>query len=456
MMGGSGVIPFRSFFRHPIFLSAAFVCFWRAPTTATLELQTMWKRAAISSSTVFLTFLVTSVAHPANPTFRIAIDRDAWRKFEFRYPATYVFSLGEDAQKVEVRRRDAAGDTWATLDVKTADDAPNGVECVRFDPPQRKAYVSVGFRTTPVIHLEFLGTNSARFVEIATYYDGRKAAYSLSLDNWGCKSVAHPGAPWKGPADDESDNYQAALHVCRDFHLPVSIAINSKMLGGEEVWQRMQTELDRRDFSWEPVVHARTHPCSVAAYSVNGYGPEILGCRDDILSRLRHIPYGQHIFTHILTCGYQDESIYQTDAGQFVFVRGYNGHDNPESVEYAPWNAKYGFYGVGGLSCKAYDAVFQSRDPAGRYYAADVQKLDDAFDQVYRTGKIIYAMWHPDRYRNSVLHDPRPGVDGVQGSTLMQHLAYVANRKDVWYVPNGWLYCYRYVAEHARVQPAAD
>ncbi|HPM80744.1 MAG TPA: hypothetical protein PLF81_08590 [Candidatus Anammoximicrobium sp.] len=422
----------------------------------TLERPILWKQAAISVGTALLTILAAGVAYPADPTFRITIDQAIWQKFEFRYPATYVFSLPDGTENVTVCRRDAAGDTWTTLDVKTADDAPNGVECVRFDPQQRKAYVSVGYRTTPAIQLEFLGTSRVEFVEIARYYDGRKAAYSLSIDNWGCKSVAHPGAPWKGPADDESDNYQAAVHVCRSFHLPVSVAINSKMLGGDDVWQRMQTELDRRDFSWEPVVHARTHPCSVKAYSVNGYDPEILGCRDDILSRLRQIPFGQHIFTHILTCGYQDESIYQTDAGQFVFVRGYNGHDNPESVDYAPWNAKYRFYGVGGLSYKAYDAVFQSRTPAGRYYAADVQKLNDAFDQVYQSGKIIYAMWHPDRYRNSAIHDPRPGVDGEQGSTLLHHLAYVANRKDVWYVPNGWLYCYRYVAEHACVQKAAE
>jgi hypothetical protein len=65
-------------------------------------------------------------------------------------------------------------------------------------------------------------------------------------------------------------------------------------------------------------------------------------------------------------------------------------------------------------------------------------------------------MWHPDRYRNSVIHDERHGVDGVQGSSLVRHLSHVANRKDVWYVPNGWLYCYRYVAEHANVRSSAD
>ena len=115
------------------------------------------------------------------------------------------------------------------------------------------------------------------------------------------------------------------------------------------------------------------------------------------------------------------------------------------------WNPQRGFYGVGGLSYKAYDRVFQSRKPAGRYYRADVEALDAAFEQVYRQGQIFYAMWHPDRYSNSVIHDPRPPVEGVQGSSLIQHLAHVAHRTDVWYVSNGWLHCYRYVAENAKV-----
>jgi hypothetical protein len=399
-----------------------------------------------------LTLAVGPSASADGPTFRITIDGDAWRKFEFRYPATYVFAIDEAPPKLEVRRRDGPGVNWTTLQAKTADDFFNGVECVRLEPKARRLYVSVGFQTGPAIDIEFPGLKRAEFLGIAKYYDGRTAACSLSLDNWGRQNGANPGASWKGPADDQSDNYQAALHVCRNLGLPVSIAINTGMCGGEALWQTMQEELDRRDQSWEPVVHARTHPCKAEAYAVNGYRNEILDCRDELLRRLHNIPYGQHIFEHILTCGYQDESILATDRQQFLFVRGYNSHDNPTSFDYAPWNARYGFYGVGGLSYKAYDAVFQRRKPYGRYYAADVQALNAAFDEVYRKSGIFYAMWHPDRYRNSAIHDPRPGIDGVQGSSLIQHLTHLAHRKDVWYVPNGWLYCYRYVTEHAHVQ----
>jgi len=384
------------------------------------------------------------------PRFAISIDREAWRKFGFQYPATYVFQVGEVPPDAKVRRRDGSG-PWTTLDAKIAADFFNGVECVRLDRQNRRAYVSVGFRTASTIELEFAGAGPVKFESVARYYDARKAAYTLSIDNWGCNPWAHPGAPWKGPTDDASDNYQAALHACRSFHLPVSIAINSRSAGGEAMWQAMQAELDLRDQSWEPAVHGRTHPNSAAAYRVHGYPQEILGCRDDILRHLHNIPYGQHVFEHILTYGYQDETIQRTGSGEFLFLRGFNWHDNPASTDYAAWNPKHRFYGIGGLSTKGYDAVLERREPKGRYYARDVVELDEALDRVVRSGGIFYALWHPDRFRNSVLYDPSPGEDGARGSTLMQHLTHVANRKDVWYVANGWLYSYRYVAENARV-----
>lgn len=117
-----------------------------------------------------------------------------------------------------------------------------------------------------------------------------------------------------------------------------------------------------------------------------------------------------------------------------------------------PWNSQYQYYGIGGKQTKSYGAVMEARRPQGRFYGEDVAALNGAFDTVYQQGGIFYAMWHADRYKNSVLYDASPGVDGVAGSTLMQHFAHVANRPDVWYVANGWLYSYRFVFQHAKVQ----
>lgn len=388
---------------------------------------------------------------PTGKAFRISVKQTLWSKWGFQYPVTYVFDITGLSLGAKVSRRDGPSAARKVLPKKAAADFFNGVECVRFDYSGGRAFVSAGFGASNSIELEFANVTSARFVGVARYYDDRKAAYTLSLDNWGRRATANPGAAWRAANDDQCDNYQAALRVCRGFKLPVSIAINTHMAGSNAMWNTMQQELNRRDFSWEPAVHAQTHPGNAKGYSVRGCKAEILGCRDEILQHLHHIPFGEHVFEHILTSGYKDNAILDTDAAEFLFVRGYNGRDNPASTVFATWDATRKFYGVGGLNVKDYDRVFARRTPKGRFFAADVAELNAEFDRVRAAGGVCYAMWHPDRYLNSVLHDPRSGKDGVQGSTLVQHLSHVANRKDVWYVANGWLYSYRYVAEHVFV-----
>jgi len=397
-------------------------------------------------------------AHAEAPatTYTISIDKAMWEKWGFQYPATYVFRVSAVSPEAKAERRDGPSGEWTPLAVRTADDLFSGIECVRWDAAQGRAYVSVGFHTANTIELRLAGVGSAEFDSTAAYYDHRKAAYTLSNDNWGRLATANPGAAWQGPTNDASDKYQAAVHVCRGFHLPLSIAINSHMAGGPAMWQRMQEELHPGELAWEPAIHTRTHPCSVHAYEADGYQAQILGCRDDILKNLSNIPYGQHVFEYILPCGYHDDRLAATAAREFLFLRPYNGHDNPASTVFAAWNGKYGYFDGAGYETKSYDSVLQRRRPQGRYYAHDVALLNAAFDAVYEKEGIFYAMWHSDRYENSVIHDPRPGVDGTAGSTLIQHLAYVANRKDVWYVANGWLYSYRYVADHARVAAGRD
>jgi len=383
--------------------------------------------------------------------FSISIDARMHDKWGFEYPVTYVFDASDISRQTTVLRRDADSEPWRTLERKTTKDFFNGAQCVRLERADGKAYVSVGFGKTDRIQLKFEDAGSVTFDEVAKYYDARKATFTLSNDNWGRKRTANAGAPWRGMTDDASDQYQASVHACRMFHLPVSVGINSWMYGGRAIWLRMQEELDRGDRSWEPVVHTRRHPCSAKAYRARGYTQEIIGCRDDILQNLRSIPYGQYVFEFIPPCAYKDDAVRRAAAGEFVFVRDWNVRDNPASTDYVPWNSQYQFYGIGGRQTKSYDAVMEARMPKGRYYAEDVAVLNRAFDKVYEQDGIFYAMWHADRYQNSVIYDTRPGVDGAVGSTLIQHFAHVANRHDVWYVANGWLYCYRFVAQHAEV-----
>ncbi len=383
--------------------------------------------------------------------FTISIDEESRKKWGFQYPVTYVFQLPRIPANAEVLWRGGTSADWTPLETKAASDFFNGVQCVRFDRSEGKAYVSVGFGASNTVQLKFVNAPSVSFDSVARYYDDRKAAYTLSNDNWGRRTSSNPGAPWKGMTNDASDKYQASVHACRTFQIPVTIAVNSQAVDAAAMWDRMREELGRTKRDWEPAVHTTTHPCSRTAYAVHGYEKEILGCRDDILAELSDVPYGQHLFTFILPCGYEDADLEKTASGEFLFLRAWNQRDNPSSTDYVPWNAEHRYYGIGGLQTVSYDTILQSRQPSGRYYASDVDLLNRAFDKVHEAGGIFYAMWHSDRYENSVIHDMREGADGASGSTLMQHLAHVANRPDVWYVANGWLCSYRYVAENVQV-----
>lgn len=384
--------------------------------------------------------------------FSLGLDQQAWEKWGFRYPVTTVYAVSESMQ---VFYRGKGGE-WKTLQTRNPQEVFNGVEGVRFDPDGGRAYVSVGFGEASEMQVWFKGRGEVEFVEVADLYDGREVAYSLSNDNWGKSSRGNDGADFLGMTQDASDKYQASIHAVRRFGIPISIAINCNRPPATEEgkWRNMQEELDRRDFSWEPAVHTRTHPCSSNGFLVNGYEEEILGARDDILAQLTNIPYGQYVFEFILPCGHQDGALKQASAGEFLFLRAWdNGsHPSPQDTWYSSWDEEHRFYGIGGYQTKSYDSVLQARTPAGRYYEQDVLELNGAFDQVLSRGGIFYGMFHSDRYENSVIYDPRPGIDGQQGSSLMQHLEYVSGRPRVWYVANGWLYSYRFAAQNLAVE----
>ena len=71
----------------------------------------------------------------------------------------------------------------------------------------------------------------------------------------------------------------------------------------------------------------------------------------------------------------------------------------------------------------------------------DVPLLNAKFDEVYAGGGIYSFMTHPQM------------IDYGPDSFYERHLAHVAGREDVWYVPMGPLYAYRALSEHTRVEP---
>ena len=159
--------------------------------------------------------LVCTMAIPQAPgaepsstgkVFRVSVDQGMWAKWGFQYPVTYIFDLAGLSLAAQVSRRDLTSEEWKPLEQKTTNDFFNGIECIRFNYSHGRAFVSAGFTSSHCLELRFQNITSARFAGIARYYDDRSSAYTLSLDNWGRLATANPGAPWRGPADDQSDN----------------------------------------------------------------------------------------------------------------------------------------------------------------------------------------------------------------------------------------------------------
>jgi len=413
---------------------------------------------------------------PTPSVFRLSIDKTLWKKWSFKYPVTYVFNLSQAPRNAKVMWRSSINDSWAPLCVKKESDFFNGVDAVRFDKTNKKAYVSVGYKTSHIIYLAFKNIATVTYDFTAKYYDNRKAAYTLSMDNWGMNNKrdlprsagsSYPGVQCSAMTDDNGDKYQAATWAARLYQLPISVAINS--IGRDQsnspcadnIWPLINAELKKGGL--EPAVHTRHHPYRLSDYlKYDGYAGEIIGCRDDLLARLTNIPYGQHVYEFILPTGLDNEELETTCSGEFLFLRDWKNSDSPAGTTYVTWNTEYHYYGIGGFQTKTYDRVFEGLDPnghkkdmqhKGRYYQTEVEALNAAVDKVFAAGGVFYAMWHPDRYLNSVIYDNAdPPEEGKSGSSLVQHFKHISQRKDIWYAANGWLYLYHLNAAKTEVK----
>jgi peptidoglycan/xylan/chitin deacetylase (PgdA/CDA1 family) len=204
------------------------------------------------------------------------------------------------------------------------------------------------------------------------------------------------------------------------------------------LWPRLQKAVDD---GHEIGSHAVTHPCGrppseefcAAAYDAK----ELTESRDEILQRTTQ-PY---VWTWAYPCGHcaEFEFIQQRIAAAgYIVARSYPGesqgrHVRPDLQTWAenPYSA-------------AYTQVVQrsgGRNPNPT--ATDVPVLNAKFDEVYGNGGIYHFMTHPQSIEF-----------GAQGF-YERHLAHIARRPDVWYVPMGPLYAYATIVERTDVQPSA-
>ena len=353
-------------------------------------------------------FWVTSVSHAYAHDYLLKVDASAHRKFGLFYPATYRFKIPDNVGALSVQYRYSDGDSWGVLPARNGADTFNGVDAVRFDYANTFAYISIRFsRSSDAIYLRMVDQAGQpvdfTFDSIPTYYDDRKAAVTITLDDY---------ADWSYSAFDP------ALQFLDSHSLQPTIGI---IAGQVNNWGLLQGLIDKYGEKAEVASHGATHLCNAADYLYYGYEAEVVGSRDLIRARLSFPAY-PYITMYIEPCGYSDTTLQSwISTGDYLASRSVR-----RGGGFTAWDPLLGRYGRAAISFDDY-----------RYTDNENLLLDAnaAFEQALAGGNIYHLLNHP---ATGLWHD---------NSYLLQHLNHIKGRKDVWYVPVGYLYQYHFLQE---------
>jgi hypothetical protein len=346
---------------------------------------------------------------PTDPLVqKFSVDNVSHIKYGLAYPVTYVFDIPAGVTDLEAYKWD---NNWAQIPEKTANDLFSGIEAVRFDYTNNKAYVSVSFPSaSDDVYIKITDRNGnteyVTFENIATFYDNRRVAVVLTGDDWENKTNEH---------------FENVCNICQARKLWFTPAIvtwgtdyNNVWYGNDNGpdWALIQQEVNEGFV--EPAAHSRTHPPSMSLYD---YDSEVGGCKQDIIENLTMPDLNrrgsqEYVYAWIDPHGLYDRTL-QKKLGQYNYLC-------ERTIKlgvkwFSSWNSTNGLYN--GVGCT--DGSFSK----------------SAFDSVYSSGGIYHLYFHPWE------------LDFTPGSYVYQHLDYISNRSDVWYVGFGHLYVYHYMQE---------
>lgn len=320
-------------------------------------------------------------------------------------PITFMFNLSSRATNLNAWY---SYDTtnWNLLIQRTNSDFFSGETVVRFDYPHLKAYVSVGFCGNSHLYIRF--TNSpdcsvnVSYQGIANYYDNRKSAVAISNDDY---------------ANYSMDAFNQAINIFRQYKLWCGVGVITEKCDAR-TWQNLQQQVNQGYVEVES--HSRTHLYP----KQKGYNcsNEVSGSKRNIIGNLT-LPYGQYVNVFLIPGGLISDILFsECIKAHYIFVR----IDVGNCHAWATWvmmSAKQVLIYINGYSIRMGTQADKG--------TSKLAVLNSKFDSVYNAGGIYHLMTHPwSLWMNQ--------------SSCLQHLAYISNRLDVWYVSLGDLYTYHY------------
>jgi len=352
---------------------------------------------------------ITSVVNQSSETI-ITVNSQAHLDYGLSYPATYEFSISDADQELFVYRKNKKNQDWTVMNEKNSTDFFNGIEVVRFDNNENKAYISVGFSIiSDSIFIKIARDQNSStvgsFLRICEFYDNRKAVVTVTADDW---------------ADWNNENFVQACQNFRNYNLWLSVAVISSS-SSQSTWDAIQLELDNGLI--EVVSHSRTHPY-IPYLDVQS---EVVGSKEDIINNLNLMNHNrsganEYIYAWIAPYGeYNDDIDVMTSNANYLISRLFYWNDN----SFSDWDNNLNKFDPVGASIELGNASYWGE--------TDINELNTAFDNVIDSSGIYHLTTHP----NILQWDE---------DFTWSHLEYISNRKDIWYVGFGHLYLYRFIS----------
>ena len=352
---------------------------------------------------------IISVVNQSSETI-ITADSQSHLDYGLSYPATYEFSISDADEELNVYRKNKKNQDWTVMNEKNSTDFFNGIEVVRFDNNENKAYISVGFSIiSDSIFIKIAkdqnSTSVGSFLRICEYYDNRRAVVTVTADDW---------------ADWNNENFVQACQNFRNYNLWLSVAVISSS-SSQSTWDAIQLELDNGLI--EVVSHSRTHPY-IPYLDVQS---EVVGSKEDIINNLNLMNHNrsganEYIYAWIAPYGeYNDDIDVMTSNANYLISRLFYWNDN----SFSDWDNNLNKFDPVGASIELGNASYWGE--------TDINELNTAFDNVIDSSGIYHLTTHP----NILQWDE---------DFTWSHLEYISNRKDIWYVGFGHLYLYRFIS----------
>ena len=352
---------------------------------------------------------LVKVSFSEQNSFVISVDAQTHIDYGLSYPLTYVFTMPQNANNLRSHVKFKNNSDWSLLTEKTSSEFFNGEEVVRFDYVNAKAYVSVGFSDlSDSIYIRIdnaFGENiNFLFDGISQYYDNRDAVVTSTADDW---------ASWN------NENFIETCQIFRSYNLWLSCAIITGDLNLNH-WSDIQNQLDSGFV--EVVSHSRTHPHT----PYENLESEVLGSKQDLIENLvlpSHNSYGirEYIYAWVAPYGeYDNEIDIMVSLAKYLIPRMYYGDNH----DFSAWEQELYKYAPVGVSTE-FGPLWLG--------TTDINILNTTFDEVLDAGGIYHVMCHPN-------------IIEWEEEYPWNHLEYISNKNNIWYVGFGHLYLYHFLS----------